>query len=107
MRWFILLTLACLIPAGVIACNSNETLLTQQPIKQATPAATPADNARRIGVEELHKLWLSNDVYIIDTRSEPAYKEEHIKGAVLMPSGTVLSHLSELPRDKLIAAYCT
>ena len=72
-----------------------------------TPASTPADNARRIGVDELHKLWLTNDVFIIDTRPEPAYKQEHIKGSVSMPAGTVLNHVADLPRDKLIAAYCT
>ena len=106
MRWVISLTLACLITAGLIACNSNETLLThQQP--QASPASSPADNARRIGVEELHKLWADNAVFVIDTRADSAYKEEHIKGSVSMPAGTVLNHLSEIPRDKLIAAYCT
>ena len=107
MRWFMSLTLACLTTAGLIACNSNETLLTQQSPKQASPASSPADNARRIGAEELHKLWANNDVFIIDTRAESAYKEEHIKGSVSMPAGTVLNHLNEIPRDKLIAAYCT
>jgi predicted sulfurtransferase len=107
MRWFISLTGICVITAGLLACNSNETLLSQKPVNQAPPAGTPADNARRIGVEELHKLWQSNDVYIIDTRAESAYKQEHIKGSVSMPTGTVLDHLNELPKNKLIAAYCT
>jgi 3-mercaptopyruvate sulfurtransferase SseA len=108
MRWFISLMGICVITAGLLACNSNETLLEQKPVNQAPPAGTPpADNARRIGVEELHKMWQSNDVYIIDTRAESAYKVEHIKGSVSMPSGTVLDHLSEFPKNKLIAAYCT
>ena len=106
MRWLILLTLAG-ITASLLACNSNETLLSQKPDSQPSPASTPADNARRIGVEDLHKLWEKNDVLIIDTRPEPAYKQEHIKGSVSMPTGTVLDHVSELPRNKLIAAYCT
>ena len=107
MRLFILLTFGCVIAAALLACNSNETLLSQGPAKQASPSSTPADNARRIGVDELHKLWLTNDVFIIDTRPEPAYKQEHIKGSVSMPAGTVLNHVADLPRDKLIAAYCT
>ena len=106
MRWFILLTLA-LSAAALLACNSNETLLSQAPAKQASPASSPADNARRIGVEELHKLWLANDVFIIDTRADSAYKQEHIKGSVSMPTGTLLDHLADLPPNKLIAAYCT
>ena len=107
MRWLVSLIGICVITAGILACNSNETLLSQKPVNQPPPAGTPADNARRIGVEELHKLWQTNDVYIIDTRAESAYKQEHIKGSVSMPTGTVLDHLSELPKDKLIAAYCT
>jgi len=107
-RGLILIFLGIVIPPVLLACNSNETLLSQKPANQAPPpAGTPADNARRIGVEELHKLWQSNDVFIIDTRAESAYKLEHIKGSVSMPTGTVLDHLSDLPKNKLIAAYCT
>src|SRR5437762_14111830 len=104
MRLFILSTLE-LSAAVLLACNSNETLLSQAPAKQPSPASTPADGARRIGVEELHKLWLTNDVFIIDTRLESAYKQEHIKGSVSMPTGTLPDHLAELPPNKLIAAY--
>jgi 3-mercaptopyruvate sulfurtransferase SseA len=95
--------------AGLVACNSNETLLSQKPVNppSSPPATPPADNARRITADELHKLWEKNDVLIIDTRPEPAYKAEHIKGSISMPTGTLLDHLSELPKDKLIAAYCT
>ena len=110
MRNLILLLFAGLITAGLLACNSNETLLSQKPPSTQTPQQTappPADNARRITADELHRLWEKNDVFIIDTRAEPAYKQEHIKGSISMPSGTVLQHLDELPKDKLIAAYCT
>lgn len=95
--------------AGLVACNSNETLLTQKSPSPtaASPAPPPADNARRITADELHKLWEKNQVVIIDTRPEPAYKQEHIKGSRSMPTGTVLAHIDELPKDKLIAAYCT
>ena len=108
MRCLIFLLVVCLSTVGLLACNSNETLLSQKPINQApSPAAPPADNARRITADELHKLWEKGDVVVIDTRPEPAYKQEHIKGSISMPTGTVLDRLSELPRTKLIAAYCT
>ena len=68
---------------------------------------TIADNARRITAEELYKLWEKGDVLIIDTRTEPSYKESHIKGAILIPAGDVLAKADELPRDKMIVAYCT
>ncbi len=95
---------------GLAACNSNEVTLSQTPKTSATPnqLPTPApDSARRITATELHDLWVKGDVLIIDTRAEPAYKDEHIKGAISMPTGTVLDRIEELPRNKLIAAYCT
>ena len=114
MRLFILLTLAVFLAAGALmACNSNETLLTQgnaAPQPKGTPvpgAATPGDNARRITAEEVHKLWEKGDVVIIDTRAEVAYKQEHIKGSISMPTGTVLQRIDELPKNKMIVAYCT
>ena len=109
MRCFIFLLFICVLTVGLLGCNSNETLLSQKPVNQPAPppASPPGDNARRITADELHKLWEKNDVLIIDTRAESAFKAEHIKGAISMPTGTVLDHLSQLPKDKLIAAYCT
>ena len=109
MRNWILLSLAFIVSLGVLACNSNETLISQspRPPSQSTPATPPPDNARRITAEELHKLWEKNEVTIIDTRAESAYKQEHIKGAILVPAGTLASKFEQLPKGKLIAAYCT
>ncbi len=113
MRSLTLLTLTAVLSVIVLAaCNSNETLLSQNTSAPANKAATPptpppADNAKRIGAEELHKLWSNSQVLIIDTRAESAYQQEHIKGSISMPTGTVLQRIDELPRDKMIVAYCT
>src|SRR5262245_21167542 len=109
MRNSILLILAFVIAAGVLACNSNETLLSQTPaqVKPVAPATPPPDNAKRITAEELHKLWEKNDVLIIDTRAESAYKQEHIKGSISVPVGTLSSNFAQLPKNKMIAASCT
>jgi 3-mercaptopyruvate sulfurtransferase SseA len=112
MRFITLVSLALVVAiGGLVACNSNETMLSQTPRTSpitTQPAATPpADNARRITAAELHDLWQKGDVVVIDTRAESAYKDEHIKGAISMPTGTVLGRIEELPRNKLIAAYCT
>ena len=111
MRFIALAFLAFLVTiGGLAACNSNEALLSQTPKAAPTPqqpAPPPADNARRITVAELHDLYEKGDVVIIDTRAEPAYKDEHIKGSISMPTGTVLARIDELPRNKMIVAYCT
>lgn len=111
MKLITLVLLALFIAVGgLIACNSNEAIQSQTPKAGATPQQPPpppADNARRITATELHDLWQKGDVVIIDTRAEPAYKDERIKGSILMQAGTVLSRIDELPRNKMIVAYCT
>jgi 3-mercaptopyruvate sulfurtransferase SseA len=113
MRSLTLLTLTAILSViAFAACNSNENLLSQNSSAPANKTATPpppppTDNAKRITADELHKLWASNQVLIIDTRAESAYQQEHIKGSISMPTGTVLQRIDELPRDKMIAAYCT
>jgi 3-mercaptopyruvate sulfurtransferase SseA len=111
MRIITLASLAFLVAiGGPVSCNSNETMLAQNPKSSPTPKQQeqpPADNARRITAAELYDLWKKHDVVIIDTRSEDAYKGEHITGAISMPTGSVLERVDELPRNKMIAAYCT
>ena len=109
---FVILTLVAVFIAigGLIACNSNEAIRSQTPKTAGSPTKPPpppADYARRITAAELHAVWQKGEVVIIDTRGESAYKDEHIKGAISMPTGTVLSRFDELPRNKMIAAYCT
>ena len=95
---------------GLVACNSNEAILSQSPKAAPSsqqPPPPPADNARRINAAELHSLWQKGEVVIIDTRAESTFKDEHIKGSISMPTGSVLGRVDELPRNKMIVAYCT
>lgn len=95
--------------ALVAACNSRESVRSQVIQSSPTPQApaNPSDNARRITAAELHDLWQSGKVLVVDTRSEPAYKEGHIKGAILISAGEMASKADELPKDKMIVTYCT
>ena len=111
MRVAILSSFAFLIAVGVlVACNSHEAFIPQTPstpVQSPQPQQNPADKARRITAEELHKLWEKNDALIIDTRGEPDYKASHIPGAISVPAGQVATRVEELPRTKMIVAYCT
>jgi 3-mercaptopyruvate sulfurtransferase SseA len=101
----------------LVACNSNEHLITRSPkppIKTVQPpsqtpnvATNPADAARRITAEELHALWEKKEVLVVDTRNEPSFKQSHIKGAILIPANEFANRSSELPRNKMIVTYCT
>ena len=110
MRVAILLLFSFVVAVGMLAaCNSQEAVLPQA---QSTPVQSlkqknPADDARRITAEELHKLWEKKDVLVIDTRGEPDYKASHIPDAISVPASEVATKLEELPRNKMIVAYCT
>ena len=91
------------------ACNSRETTTVQFPAptpNSGTPQA-PSDNARRITATEMHDLWEKGKILVVDTRTEPAFKESHIKGAILIPAGDVAAKAGDLPKDKMIVTYCT
>src|SRR5437762_11367659 len=115
MRTLLCLLTAALGTALLLACNSHEGSVTRLPslTQTSTPQSppqqvhNPADSARRITAEELHDMWENNNVLIIDTRNDAAFKQSHIKGAILIPAGEVEQRIEELPKDKFIAAYCT
>jgi 3-mercaptopyruvate sulfurtransferase SseA len=65
------------------------------------------DGARRITPAELRDLIKKGEAILIDVRSEEAYKAGHIKGARLIPASEIGNRVDELPRNKLIATYCS
>ena len=74
---------------------------------QAEATSAGAADAPRVAAEEVKSLAEKGEVVIIDTRNKDAYDLEHAEGALSIPVGEVESRLGELPKDKLIAAYCT
>jgi predicted sulfurtransferase len=69
-------------------------------------AAGPAD-APRVEPAEVKRLAEKGEVLIVDVRNKDAYDFEHAEGAIHIPYAELESRLAELPKDKLIAAYCT
>lgn len=119
MRALVLITALGLL-AVLFACNSQETSRsTSGPDRATDKAATaptpgsvnqtqnPADAARRITAQELHKLWEKDEVLIVDTRNEPSFKQGHIRGSILIPANEFASRADELPKSKMIVTYCT
>jgi predicted sulfurtransferase len=70
-------------------------------------AADGAAEAPRVAPEEVKRLAAKGEVVIIDTRGKDAYDVEHAEGALSVPVAELENRLSELPKNKLIAAYCT
>ena len=66
-----------------------------------------AQDAPRIVAEELKRLVAKGEAVIVDVRSQSAWDFGHIDGAIHIPLADLPSRLKELPKDKLIACYCT
>jgi 3-mercaptopyruvate sulfurtransferase SseA len=65
------------------------------------------DGATRITIPDLQEKIKKNEVFIIDVRNQASFDAGHIPGSRLIPSGEVLNHVDELPKDKLIVTYCS
>lgn len=71
-----------------------------------SPLAYGAD-AVRIEAPEAKKLVDKGEAILIDVRSKAAWDMGHAEGALLIPLAELEARLSQLPKDKLIVAYCT
>lgn len=107
MRHKFLLSLLVLVTTAIlIACNGVDKVASQKKT-ELSPEVTYADGARRITIPELEALMKNNEAVVIDVRTQAAYDAGHIPGSKLIPSGEILNHISELPRDKMIVTYCS
>jgi 3-mercaptopyruvate sulfurtransferase SseA len=81
--------------------------------QSATQSATaPPPNAEdkipRVKVDEAKKMIAEGKAIIIDVRGADAYKMSHIKGALDVPLTKLdTGEIKDLPKDKLIIAYCS
>jgi hypothetical protein len=74
----------------------------------APTAAAQASDPPRMSLETFKQLYddPAKRPLIIDVRAAQSYQEGHIKGAVSIPETDVDARLSEIPKDKLVVAYC-
>jgi hypothetical protein len=117
MRLFFSLSAAAIVLAALVlvGCNSQDMKgnAASGSGKSATTQASspaqnvPSDGVRRITTVELRDALDKGAAIVIDTRPVESYKQNHIKGSISVPVDQVASHISELPRDKMIVAYCS
>jgi rhodanese-related sulfurtransferase len=70
----------------------------------------PAMEPTRITVDELKERMDRGEPFaILDARNPQAWAEADTKlpGAIRVPADEVERHLSEIPRDRAVIAYCT
>jgi predicted sulfurtransferase len=111
MRLIISFLALAILGLGVLtACNSAEWKNARtSPVApaQTAPAPPPSDGARRVTVAELQDLLARNEAVVIDVRNQASYDVGHVRGAKLIPEAEVVSHIDELPKNKLIVTYCS
>jgi len=82
------------------------------PSPQATQATLtpepqpPLESARRISREEAIKLVKEKKAVYVDVRAKDQYDLGHIKGAINIPLGDLLTRLKDLPPKEFIITYC-
>lgn len=91
----------------VSASHKGAAALSPQTQQQAQQQPTPEDGVRRVSVEELRAGLEKGTAIVIDVRTEEQYKAGHIKGARWIPSNEIAGRIKELPKDKLVVAYCS
>ena len=106
---FFYLTIMFLAAVMLSSCNAIDSKAHSQKPTSSPPGSevTYADGARRVTIDELEALVKDGQAFIVDVRNQASYDAGHIPGSRLIPSGEILNHLSELPKDKTIITYCS
>jgi ABC-type oligopeptide transport system substrate-binding subunit len=114
MRLLLSLSAAAVLAVLTLAaCNSSETkgnkVVSNGAVSSsATPGhIAPSDGVKRVTTVELRDALDKGTAIVIDVRGDAAYKQNHIKGSISIPGDQVEAHLKDLPRDKMIVAYCS
>jgi 3-mercaptopyruvate sulfurtransferase SseA len=80
-----------------------------QQVIQATPIPVeqaPLESARRITREEAIKLIKEKKAIYVDVRGKDQYDQGHIKGAINIPLGDIITRVREIPPRTFIITYC-
>jgi 3-mercaptopyruvate sulfurtransferase SseA len=77
---------------------------TPAPAPQAAPTQ---ETARRITAIEARQALDKGKAVLVDVRPKESYNASHAQGAISIPLSDLGSRAGELPKDKLVIAYCT
>jgi hypothetical protein len=100
---------------GLLLAAAVPALAAAQPPSPAPPAAAPLkpqaapteETARRIPAAEAREALAKGTAVLVDVRAKATYDASHAQGALSIPLTELDSRAAELPKDKLVIAYCT
>jgi predicted sulfurtransferase len=76
-------------------------------VDPAPPPPKTADEVPRMEAKEVMALLARKEAVLVDVRAAGAFAVMHAEGALSIPEENLDARLQDLPKDKLIAAYCT
>ena len=86
----------------------------QETAKAEPPAADDHDHAEhdenkapRISLDDAKKAFDDGKAVFVDTRAATFYENEHIKGAINVPSADFENAYSSIPKGRKIITYCS
>jgi 3-mercaptopyruvate sulfurtransferase SseA len=65
------------------------------------------EQANRISLDDAKKDFDNGTAAFVDTRGKAFYDNEHVKGALNVPSSDFDNTYKRVPKDKKIIAYCS
>jgi 3-mercaptopyruvate sulfurtransferase SseA len=71
------------------------------------PVAKTEAEVRRVTAEDARRMVEAGRAILVDVRGADSFAAEHVAGAINIPEGEILSRKGELPKDKLVIAYCS
>ena len=74
---------------------------------EAAPTPIPNEEVPRISLADAKKAFDDGTGFFVDARAEPAYKDEHVKGAINITGDKLDERLKDLPKNKKIIVYCS
>ena len=124
MQFILTIMVSLVFGFSMLQCQSSTTTNTSETVKANTQTANTAtvaktnstttehadehaDEAPRINLADAKKDFDAGKVVFVDTRAEPSYKTEHIKGAINVPADSIQTRYTEVPKDKKVIAYCS
>jgi rhodanese-related sulfurtransferase len=69
-----------------------------------------APDPLRVSADEvIRRMQRGEDIYFVDARNSRAWAgaDTKLPGAVRVPADAIESHLADMPRDRMVVAYCT
>jgi hypothetical protein len=108
-RWLCLAIASLAIAlAGCAPSRDEQARPAPAPAAEAPASRAPVYEPPGLRPEELHdRMAKGEKVVIVDVRSQAAYDEAHIQGAKSIPWSKLPQGYRQLPKDRLLALYCT